>query len=164
MCPATSFLCLECLVSITLAAEQISFFFFFFAWPLRGYKKCAKLSQGHKSFSRSTYNFSMTSDKSFRGESARKSLSDWVIKAQASVLFGIESQAFGRYLATAFKYYSILPNRHVYTFISGKVCLLASIKVKRQTLPEINIQGQLFWTLEYLRSTTVKNNLPYFLI
>ena len=45
-----------------------------------------------------------------------------------------------------------------------EVCLLASIKVKRQTLPEINIQGQLFWTLEYLRSTTVKNNLPYFLI
>ena len=45
--------------------------------------------------------------------------------------------------------YSILPNRRVYTFISGKLCLLASIKVKRQTLPEINVYTRLFERIEY---------------
>ena len=35
--------------------------------------------------------------------------------------------------------YSILPNRRVYTFISGQVFLLGSIKVKRQTWPEIHV-------------------------
>ena len=35
--------------------------------------------------------------------------------------------------------YSILPNRYVCTFISGKVCLLTLIEAKRQTLPEINV-------------------------
>ena len=34
-------------------------------------------------------------------------------------------------------------------FISGKVCLFASIKVKRQTLPEINVGLQLLDTPEY---------------
>ena len=47
-------------------------------------------------------------------------------------------------------YYSILPNRRVYTFISGKVCLLASIKIKRRTLPEINVHTCLFGCIEYL--------------
>ena len=45
--------------------------------------------------------------------------------------------------------YSILPNRRVYTFISGQVCLLGSIKVKRQTWPEINVYTRLFGTIEY---------------
>ena len=42
--------------------------------------------------------------------------------------------------------YSSVLNRQPFTFISGKVCLLASIRVKRQTLPEINV---LFRTLVY---------------
>ena len=46
--------------------------------------------------------------------------------------------------------YSILPNRRVYTFISGQVCLLGSIKVKRQTLPEINVYTRLFGSIEYM--------------
>ena len=44
--------------------------------------------------------------------------------------------------------YSILPNRRVYTFISGKVCLLTSIKIKRPTLPEINVHTCLFGCIE----------------
>ena len=44
--------------------------------------------------------------------------------------------------------YSILPNRRVYTFISGQVCLLGSIKVKRQTWPEINVYTRLFGSIE----------------
>ena len=40
-----------------------------------------------------------------------------------------------------------MPNKRV---ISGKVvCLLGSIKVRRQTLPEINVHARLFGTLEY---------------
>ena len=35
--------------------------------------------------------------------------------------------------------YSYLSNRRACTLIAGKVCLLASIKVKRQTLPAISI-------------------------
>ena len=46
--------------------------------------------------------------------------------------------------------YSSVPNRRPCTFISGKGCLLASMKVKRQTLPDINVQDRLFGTLEYL--------------
>ena len=46
--------------------------------------------------------------------------------------------------------YSILPNRRVYTFISGQVCLLGSIKVKRQTWPEINVYTRLFGSIEYM--------------
>ena len=38
-------------------------------------------------------------------------------------------------------------------FISGKVCLLAYIKVRGQTLPEINVHAHLFGTLEYLKSS-----------
>ena len=49
--------------------------------------------------------------------------------------------------------YSILPNRRVYTFISSKVCLLTLIETKRQTSPEINIQGHLFRTLKYVYET-----------
>ena len=45
--------------------------------------------------------------------------------------------------------YSRVKNRRPCTFISGKVCLLASIKVKRQTLQERNVQSRLFRTLEY---------------
>ena len=48
--------------------------------------------------------------------------------------------------------YSILPNRRVYTFISGQVCLLGSIKVKRQTWPEINVYTRLFGSIEYAGS------------
>ena len=44
--------------------------------------------------------------------------------------------------------YSILPNRRVYTFISGQVCLLGSIKVYRQTWPEINVYTRLFGSIE----------------
>ena len=44
--------------------------------------------------------------------------------------------------------YSNVPNKHAYMFISGKVCLLGSIKVKRQTLPEIKVYTCLFSTLE----------------
>ena len=40
--------------------------------------------------------------------------------------------------------YSSFKNRRPCKFISGKVCLLASIKGKRQTLLEINLQGRLF--------------------
>ena len=47
--------------------------------------------------------------------------------------------------------YSSVPNRRACMFISGKVCLLSSIDVKRQTLPEINVHARLFGTLEYLR-------------
>ena len=46
--------------------------------------------------------------------------------------------------------YSILPNRRVYTFIFGKVCLLASIKIKRRTLPEINVHTCLFGCIEHI--------------
>ena len=45
--------------------------------------------------------------------------------------------------------YSNVPNKRAYTFISGKLCLLGSIKVKRPTLPEINVHGaSLFGALE----------------
>ena len=44
--------------------------------------------------------------------------------------------------------YSNVPNKPAYTFISGKVCLLGSIKVRGQTLPEINVHARLFGTLE----------------
>ena len=39
-------------------------------------------------------------------------------------------------------------NKRTCTFISGKVCFLGSIKVRRQTLPEINVYARLFGTLE----------------
>ena len=45
--------------------------------------------------------------------------------------------------------YSNVPNRRSCMFISGKVCLLSSNNVKRQTLPEINVHARLFGTLEY---------------
>ena len=45
--------------------------------------------------------------------------------------------------------YSIHPNRHVCTFISGKVRLLILIEAKRQTLPEINVYTRLFGSIEY---------------
>ena len=44
--------------------------------------------------------------------------------------------------------YSNVPNKRACTFISGKVCLLGSIKVRRQTLPEIIVHARLFGTLE----------------
>ena len=44
--------------------------------------------------------------------------------------------------------YFRVPNKWPCTVIADKVCLLASIKVKKQTLLEINAQGQLFGTLE----------------
>ena len=44
--------------------------------------------------------------------------------------------------------YSNVPNKRACTFISGKVCLLGSIKVRRQTLPDINVHARLFGTLE----------------
>ena len=44
--------------------------------------------------------------------------------------------------------YSNVPNKRVCTFISGKVCLLGSIKVKRHTMLEINVYAHLFGTLE----------------
>ena len=40
--------------------------------------------------------------------------------------------------------YSSVPNRRICTFISGKVYLLSSIDVKRQTLTEINVHARLF--------------------
>ena len=46
--------------------------------------------------------------------------------------------------------YSIHPNRHVCTLISGKVRLLILIEAKRQTLPEINVYTRLFGSIEYL--------------
>ena len=45
-----------------------------------------------------------------------------------------------------------VPNKGAYTFISGKVCLLGSIKVKRQTLPEKNVYARIFGTFEYIFS------------
>ncbi len=44
--------------------------------------------------------------------------------------------------------YSRVRNRRACTFISGKVCLLSSINVKRQTWPEIKVHARLFGTLE----------------
>ena len=44
--------------------------------------------------------------------------------------------------------YSSVPKRHACTFISGKVCLLSSIDVKRQSLQEINMREHLFGRLE----------------
>ena len=43
-------------------------------------------------------------------------------------------------------------NKCACTFISGKVCLLSSIKVRRQSLSKINVHARLFGTLEYVRS------------
>ena len=40
-----------------------------------------------------------------------------------------------------------MPNKRVCTFISGKVCLLDSIKVRGQTLLEINVNARSFGTL-----------------
>jgi hypothetical protein len=48
--------------------------------------------------------------------------------------------------------YSNVPNKRTYTFISSKVCLLSSIKVKRLTLSEINMYTRLFGILEYVIS------------
>ena len=53
-------------------------------------------------------------------------------------------KVLSKYVST----YSNVPNKRACTFISGKVCLLGSIKVKRQTLPEINMYARLFGTLE----------------
>ena len=50
--------------------------------------------------------------------------------------------------------YSIHPNRHICTFISGKVRLLILIEAKRQTLPEINVYTRLFGSIEYLWTLT----------
>ena len=47
--------------------------------------------------------------------------------------------------------YSIHLNRHVCTFISGKVRLLILIEAKRQTLPEINVYTRLFGSIEYVQ-------------
>jgi hypothetical protein len=44
--------------------------------------------------------------------------------------------------------YSNVPNKRACTFISGKVYLFVSIKVRRQSLPEINVHARLFGTLE----------------
>ena len=44
-----------------------------------------------------------------------------------------------------------MQNERACTFISGKVCILGSIKVRIQTLPEINVHARLFGTLEYLQ-------------
>ena len=44
--------------------------------------------------------------------------------------------------------YSILPNKRVYTFISGQVCLLTLLEPKRQTWPEINVYTRLFGSIE----------------
>ena len=41
----------------------------------------------------------------------------------------------------AYRTYSSVPNNWPCPFISDNVCLLASIKVKKQTLLEINAQG-----------------------
>ena len=46
-------------------------------------------------------------------------------------------------------HYSNMQNERACTFISGKVCILGSIKVRIQTLPEINVHARLFGTLEY---------------
>ena len=43
---------------------------------------------------------------------------------------------------------SNVPNKHACTFISGNVCLLGSIEIRGQTLPEINVHERLFGTLE----------------
>ena len=48
--------------------------------------------------------------------------------------------------------YSNMPNKRACMFISGKVCLLGSIEVRGQTLPEINVHARLFGTLEYILS------------
>ena len=45
---------------------------------------------------------------------------------------------------------SNMQNERACTFISGKVCILGSIKVRIQTLPEINVHAHLFGTLEYV--------------
>ena len=42
-----------------------------------------------------------------------------------------------------------MPIKRACTFISCKFCLLGSIKVRRQNLPEINMHARLFGTLEY---------------
>ena len=47
--------------------------------------------------------------------------------------------------------YSILPNKRVYTFISGQVCLVTLIEPKRQTWPEINMYTRLFGSIEYIQ-------------
>ena len=48
-----------------------------------------------------------------------------------------------------YKVYSSVLNRQPCMFISSKVCILTLIEAKRQTLPEINVQGCLFRALEY---------------
>ena len=60
--------------------------------------------------------------------------------------------------------YTTLPNRHVYTFISGKVCLLASIKFKRQTLPEINVHTSIREYRVRLDKKRAKHSTIYIMI
>jgi hypothetical protein len=52
--------------------------------------------------------------------------------------------------------YSNVPNKRACTFISGKVFLLGSIKVRGQNLPEINVHARLFGTLAYLLQKSKK--------
>ena len=58
--------------------------------------------------------------------------------------------------------YSNVPNKRAYTFISGKVCLLGSIKVRRQTLPEINVHVRLFGILEHVKSVALSTKFVCF--
>ena len=46
--------------------------------------------------------------------------------------------------------YSRVQNNWPCMFISGNVCLLTLIEAKRQTLPKINVHGQLFGTLNWV--------------
>ena len=55
-----------------------------------------------------------------------------------------------RFVILKVRSYSGVSNSCRPMFISGKVCLLASIKVKRQILPEINVGLQLLDTPEYV--------------
>ena len=53
-------------------------------------------------------------------------------------------------------------NKCACTFISGKVCLLSSIKVRRQSLSKINVHARLFGTLEYVRSVALSTKFVCF--
>ena len=89
--------------------------------------------------SESTYMFS------FKMDEARKN--KWEISIVSLSLFskpkrlGLSSRVRPRFFDQVGHetMYSILPNRHVYTFISGKVCLLNLIEAKRQTMLEKNV-------------------------
>ena len=62
----------------------------------------------------------------------------------------LEYMEFGKVLAECdYTHYSSVPNRLACMFISGKSCLVTSIKDERQTLSEINMHACLFGTLEY---------------